>query len=575
MSGSIIPRLILVFVATLLNLSVATAQTDPAEAASATAQATENQQAQSIRKLLAIREALEEKRERIRDLIGQMEAADETDKETLNRQIASLRETISELTRSFENIAVGGANLRNLSDAEESKLDWRDELLQITRPLLTSLKEATKKPRRIEELRSAINLYEQQLEITRRATESIALFDQHEMPAVVAEGLANVAVSWQERSEDIERSLEISRVELRNLELEKIKLLETMSQVLNDFFWGRGLTLLLALGTGFVLWFAMRTLRRLVKSWRHPAQHPDHAAKIRLLLYGYHLLTILLVSMAVLSVFYIRGDLLLLTLTIIALVMLALGAWRFLPRYIQEARLLLNIAAAREGERVIYNGLPFRIASLNLYSELRNPELEGSIRLPLSALTQLTSRPRTDESWFPCRAGDYVLLPDGSFGHVLQQTVELVRLKVIGSIVEFGTAEFLQLNVHNLSREGFGVIVVFGIDYQHQEISLNRVPERFMTGLKTAFEQAGYGDDLKDLQVEFKEAGTNSLDYLIYATMEGSVAASYFKITRLIQQTCVDICNHEGWVIPFTQVTIHQADNEEPVDIPGSLPQPA
>ena len=394
------------------------------------------------------------------------------------------------------------------------------------------------------------------------------------MPAVVAEGLANVAVSWQERSEDIERSLEISRVELGNLEQEKIELLGTISHVLNDFFWGRGLTLLLALGTGFVLWFAMRTLRRLVKSWRHPAQHPDHAAKIRLLLYGYHLLTILLVSMAVLSVFYIRGDLLLLTLTIIALVMLALGAWRFLPRYVQEARLLLNIAAAREGERVIYNGLPFRIASLNLYSELRNPELEGAIRLPLSALTQLTSRPRTDETWFPCRAGDYVLLPDGSFGHVLQQTVELVRLKVVGSIVQFGTAEFLQLNVRNLSREGFGVIVVFGIDYQHQEISLNRVPERFMTGLKTAFKQADYGDDLKDLLVEFKEAGTNSLDYLIYATMEGNVAASYFTIARLIQQTCVDICNHEGWIIPFAQVTIHQADLDEQDIIPESLPQP-
>jgi hypothetical protein len=276
----------------------------------------------------------------------------------------------------------------------------------------------------------------------------------------------------------------------------------------------------------------------------------------------------------VLSVFYIRGDLLLLTLTIIALVMLALGAWRFLPRYIQEARLLLNIAAAREGERVIYNGLPFRIVSLNLYSELRNPDLEGSIRLPLSALTQLTSRPRTDEAWFPCRAGDYLLLPDGSFGQVLQQTVELVRLKVIGSIVQFGTAEFLQLNVRNLSREGFGVIVVFGIDYQHQEISLSRVPERLMTGLKTAFQQADYGDDLKDLLVEFKEAGTNSLDYLIYATMEGSVASSYFTIARLIQQTCVDICNHEGWVIPFAQVTIHQADVEEPDSIPESLPQP-
>jgi hypothetical protein len=72
-----------------------------------------------------------------------------------------------------------------------------------------------------------------------------------------------------------------------------------------------------------------------------------------------------------------------------------------------------------------------------------------------------------------------VLLPDGAFGHVLQQTVELVRLKVLGSTVQFSATDFLQLNVRNLSREGFGVIVVFGIDYQHQEISLDQVPERF------------------------------------------------------------------------------------------------
>ena len=272
--------------------------------------------------------------------------------------------------------------------------------------------------------------------------------------------------------------------------------------------------------------------------------------------------------------FYIRGDLLLLVLSIIALVMLALGAWRYLPRYIAEARLLLNIAAAREGERVIYNGLPFRIASLNLYSELRNPELEGAIRLPLSALTELTSRPRTDEAWFPCQAGDYVLLPDGAFGQVLQQTVELVRLKVVGSIVQFSAAEFVQLNVRNLSREGFGVIVVFGIDYQHQEISLDQVPKRLKDGLTTAFEDAGYEEDLMNLVVEFKEAGTNSLDYLIYATMQGRVAASYFAIARLIQQTCVDICNHEGWIIPFAQLTIHQSDGSIEDDLPASLPQP-
>jgi hypothetical protein len=56
--------------------------------------------------------------------------------------------------------------------------------------------------------------------------------------------------------------------------------------------------------------------------------------------------------------------------------------------------------------------------------------------------------------------------------------------------------------------------------------------------------------------------------------MEGNVAASYFTIARLIQQTCVDICNHEGWVIPFAQVTIHQADVEELENTLESLPQP-
>jgi hypothetical protein len=260
----------------------------------------------------------------------------------------------------------------------------------------------------------------------------------------------------------------------------------------------------------------------------------------------------------------VRGDLLLLSLTIIALVMLALGAWRFLPGYILEARLLLNVGAAREGERVIYNGLPFRVASLNLYSELRNPELEGSIRLPLSALAQLTSRPRADEKWFPCSSGDYLLLPDGSFAQVLQQTVETVRLSVVGSMLQYSSADFLQLDVRNLSRQGFGVAEVFGIDYQHQKISLDQVPERFRSSLNAAFESAGLGDDLKDLLVDFKEAGTNSLDYIIYATMHGSCAGSYFKISRLIQQTCVDVCNHEGWGIPFTQVTIHQAETVSP-----------
>ena len=555
------------FLASCVYLTLATvlAQTPvatDATVADATAPTLDSQQVQDIRKLLAIKQALEEKRARVRGLLEQQGNADQVDQEKLRRQITTLRETIAELTRSFESIAVSGANLRSLQDEPQQELSWHDELMQIARPLLDSLKEATEKPRRIEGLRREIEVYQRQFEVSREATESLAQFNREELPPPVAEGLADIATAWQERSRDIERSLELANGNLQSLEAEEIDLLATFAEIGHEFVLGRGLTLLIALLTGIGVWLTMRALRQLVRASRRGKQDTEQAARIRLLFYGYHLLTIVLVLLAVLSVFYVRGDLLLLSLAIIALIMLALGTWRYLPRYVQEGRLLLNVGAARQGERVIYRGLPFRITSLNLHSELRNPELDGVIRLPLSELAQLISRPRGNDAWFPCRVGDYLLLADGSFAHVLQQSIEWVRLKVMGSVMQIGSEAFLQQNPRNLSIDGFGVVATFGIDYQHQKIALQEVPKRLQDGIKEAFSAVEFGDDLKDLKVEFKMASANSLDYLIYASMDGNSAASYFAIGRLLQQSCVDICNREGWIIPFTQLTIHQAGDQ-------------
>ena len=567
---SIIPAVALLLAA-LVCPPALIAQTDSsenaaAETAAASAPSGQAQLQQTVRRLLTIRMALEDRRVRVRDLLNKLNTADEVESERIREEIAAHREIIEQLTASFENTAVGGANLRGSSDDEERQLNWNEELAQIARPLLDSLKEATEKPRRIAELRSAIDRYQQQLEISQKALAEIARFDQQEMPEAVADGLRALDDAWQKRNFDIQNSLKIAREELNSIEVSESEVLEILGRVLREFLLGSGLTLLIALITGFAVWLIMRGLRRLTRMWRREVEKTHHAAKVRLLLYAYHLLTLVLIALAVLTVFYVRGDLLLLSLGIISLAVMALGVWRFLPGYIREARLLLDVGAARERERVIYNGLPFRIDDLNLFSELRNPELEGRIRLPLSELAQLTSRPARDEPWFPSRSGDYVLLPDGRFGQVLKQTVELVQLKVLGSIVQFAAADYLHLNVQNLSSEGFGVFVVFGIDYQHQEISLDRVPERLRDAINDALERAGFGEDLRDLLVEFKSAGTNSLDYLIYASLEGRCAASYFKLQRLLQQTCVDVCNREGWVIPFTQVTLHQADESTPQD---------
>jgi hypothetical protein len=548
----------------LIELPVALAQTSAA-ATDAQTEVTENskvsetQRAHTIRKLQTIKTALEDRREQIRKLLEQLDAADELDKAGIRQQIAELQQIVRELTDSFERTAISGVNLRSLDEAHQEEFDWHQELILIARPIIDSLKSATENPRRIAELRTSIGLYQQQLETTRKALEAVSRLEQHEKPPELAAAIAEVTASWLRRNDEIEHALGNSQDELRFLESEESRVFETMGIAVYEFILGRGLTLLLALVTGIALWYLMRTLRRLIRSRHQATAGRQQAAKFRLLAYGYHLLTIVLVAFAVLSVFYVRGDVLMLSLAIIALAMLALGVWRYLPGYISEARLLLNAGAVREGERVIYNGLPFRVDSLNLYSELRNPELEGAIRLPMATLSQLVSRPLTDEEWFPCHNGDYLLLPDGGFAQVLQQSVEFVRLRVMASIVQYATADFLHLNVKNLSREGFAVVVTFGIDYQYQAISLTRVPDRLRTGLMDAFRHAELEDDLKNLVVDFSAAATNSLDYLIYATLDGRCAASYFSIPRMIQQTCVDICNQEGWTIPFTQVTIHQS----------------
>ena len=562
MNKSLISCLIAAFA--WLVFSAAMAQSDTAvtgaqQPTAATAAANDSAQAQAIRRLLAIKQALENKRERLRTLLEQLPSADEIDQQRIRVQIAELRDTINTLTRSFEDIAVNGASLRSLEDQPQQKLSWHDELMQVARPLLNSLKEATEKPRRIEELRREIDLYQQQYAVTRRAVAALALFEGQQVPPEVAQGLSQIATSWRERSRDIEHSLTFARQDLQALEAQEIDVLGTLMVVGHEFLLGRGLTLLIALIIGIGLWFTMRLLRRLVGAWRPQKEDVEHAARLRLLLYGYHLLTILLISLGVLSVFYVRGDLLLLSLSIIALVMLALGTWRYLPRYVQEGRLLLNVGAARQGERVIYEGLPFRITSLNLSTELRNPELEGLIRLPLPVLAQLISRPGANEAWFPCRVGDYLLLADGSVAHVLKQGIEWVQLKVMGSIVHIRSVDFVQQNVRNISADGFAIAATFGIDYQHQSIALQEVPQRLRDGLTSAFADAKFGADLKDLLVEFKTANASSLDYLVYASMDGNSAACYFAIERLIQQTCVSICNQQGWGIPFTQVTIHQA----------------
>ncbi len=512
----------------------------------------------ALESLATIQRSIESKRNTIRELRDQQKPLEEAaERQEIEQKIERIRAEIAELQQSFEHIALGGINLSILTDQPEQPIDWREEVEQISRPLLASLKELTAKPRQLDSLRRDIEREENQLKVIEKALDSIRLFTMQDLPPAAAEPVKQLLVTWQQRRDDTVRILEISRFKLDSLKSEGVAWRAATREAITEFLRGRGLTLLLAIGISVGIWLILKMILRIYLKWLYRTPLDIGVTRAPLILYSYRLATIALIILATLIVFYVRGDVLFLTLALIALAGAALALRQTLPRYAAEIRLLLGVGPVRERERLVLEGIPFMVESLSVYSVLRNPALEGVVRLPLHAMNEFASRPAGQEPWFPCAPGDFLLLDNGRMGKVLRQTIELVVLSVQDALVQLRTQDFMGQNVRNLSRDGFGIASSFGIDYQHQAICLDAVPGRFREAIIERFRQAGLGDSIRDILVDFKEAGASSLDYQIYVVLDSMAAPAYFRAQRLVQQACVDTCNREGWVIPFTQITVH------------------
>jgi hypothetical protein len=158
-----------------------------------------------------------------------------------------------------------------------------------------------------------------------------------------------------------------------------------------------------------------------------------------------------------------------------------------LPRYWKQARIILNLGPVREGELVVYQGLPYRVSRIHLASELTNERLEGGIiHLPLKDLLDMRSRPiATNECWFPTSTGDTILLPQESIGTIITQTPEFVRIKLLGEQIQTcATDEFLKLSPINLSN-GFRIVANIHFDNNHQDRLINKMIDSLTESVQT------------------------------------------------------------------------------------------
>ena len=512
---------------------------------------------QTLKSILELRDHLNKRLKEKKMLLRR--ATSESEKEKLKHDIEKLNEQLTKSSNDFDRIAVG-VDVSMFQDKKEQKFDWKEEITSLVRPALDEMKRMTAKVRQKSQLNMELERATKLLPEAKEAVENLkALMAKAEDRAIKRE-LKKELAEWQNRVQQLENELSIASMQLEQLEREEESMVEASQKSIKHFFQTRGLYIFLAImtfvGIFLLCWLFYRLLVKVIPGYRE-----EHISlRLRILDLVFRVLTVVLAITGLFAVLYAAQDWVLLSIAIIFLLGIGWTARLAIPKMWNQGRLMLNIGPVREGERVLLDGIPWLVRKINVYSVFHNPELGVTLRIPIEKLLDMESRPyNKSERWFPCRKGDWVILSDGVRGRVVGQSHEMVTLVQRGGARKsYVTSDFLSLSPLNLS-DTFRIKETFGISYDLQEHSTALIPDALSEYISERLKEEGYEEHLKNLRVEFQEAGASSLDLVVIADFDGEMAPLYNRIRRAVQRWCVEASTINNWEIPFPQLTVHKA----------------
>jgi hypothetical protein len=499
----------------------------------------------------------------IKDLTAELDATQvASEKKLIQQKLDKLAEELSTTTRNLDEIAAG-ADITDLRNREDGKFDFQEELFSLLRPAMKELKDMTSRVRQKSDLKDKIAYYKNKLPVSEHAVANISHLLQATKDETLKRRLQGVLAEWEKQLTFMQSELQSAELQLEKLERSEASLAEASQSYLKTFFQARGLYLTQALLVVVAVLLLSRlsyaAMVRLIPGYR--AEH--RSFRLRLLDLLHRLITFFLVIAGPMAVFYLVEDWVLFSLGILMLIGIGLTLRHALPRYWQQIQLFLNVGSVREGERIDLDGLPWRVKYINIFSILENPKAGICQRVRIDDLVDLKSRPfHKDDPWFPCERGDWVLLSDGMRGKVLGISQELVELVARGGAHRtYRTGDFLSLSPMNLSRN-FRLKETIGISYGLQTDSVDTIPDQLRDFIEQRVAESEYAGKLLNLRVEFERANTSSLDLVVIADFDGSLADLYNRLRRTLQGWCVQACTTYDWEIPFTQLTLHRAGAE-------------
>jgi len=481
----------------------------------------------------------------------------ETEKAETKAALEKTEKKLRGTSKNLEDIAAN-TDLELLRDTKELPFNLQRELFALLEPALKEMKHATSDVRLKSQIREKILFYEQRLPILEEALRNISVLNRaNKNPRIKAE-LIKMNKAWAKQRVFIESELQAKKLQLIKLEAQQESLSENTDNFFKDFFQRRGWTLIQA----FFAIIGVLVLSRLIRLvftrflTGYAAEH--RGVQFRIIDIAIRFATFLFTIIAPMIIFYIEEDWVLFSLGILILIGMAWTLRQAVPRYWGQLELFLNVGPVREGERLMLDGIPWRVKHINMYSILENPIAGLSQRVDIDDLVDMRSRPVSDhEPWFPCKRGDWIVLKDGVRGKVIGISIEMVQLiQRGGAVYTYNMSDFLSLSPKNLSKS-FRVKETIGISYSHQKESTSSIIEKLEATIKKRAIDEGYEDIVQSIRVEFQQANDSSLDLVVIADFKGSAADIYNRLCRSIQRWCVDACTENNWEIPYPQLTLH------------------
>ena len=498
-------------------------------------------------------------KKRMEDIRTEMEkTVSVAEKSKLSEKLKKLDHQLAQAKRNFQEIATG-VDLSLFSDKKSEPFSWKEELTSLVEPLIKELKSLTDRARQKSRLHEDVEKYRKMLAVARDGQQQLTRLESEASDKELQNKLQGLFPEWKSLENQMSSKLQVAFLQLEQLKEDETSFIESSSQTIKNFFKTRGLYLfIVVLVVGGILIIARLGYNFMVKAIPgfKASYRPFHIRLIDIFFRGFSLLFAIL---GLILVLYMVEDWVLLSFAILFLLGIIWTIRNTVPKIWDQIRLMLNIGEVREGERIVLYGVPWLVERIYFFSNLKNPDIEEELRLPINELLGKVSRPfKKEEPWFPCRKNDWVILADGTRGKVTSLSHEMVKLVMRGGAHKtYQTDNFLAQSPLNISTN-FRIKEFFGLSYDLQNEVTNVILTTLKSFIAEKIEENGYQQSLLNLRVEFMQAGGSSLDIVVIADFNGKEAPLYNRLRRSIQRWCVDCCSANNWEIPFPQLTVHQ-----------------